>query len=146
MVTMLPYICGAIAMLLWGLHSDRTGERRWHIAGSAFIAAIGFLIASRTDNVWVGMAAFALGAMGIYGSLPIFWTLPTAMLTGAAAAAGIALINSVGTLSGYVGPVMMGRLKDSTGGYAAGLGVLAASMALSGALILFVGRTRGNRQ
>lgn len=140
LVTILPYACGAVAMFLWGRHSDRTRERVWHIALPALLGATGFLIGSNTDNLWLAIASFSVGAIGIFGALPVFWTLPTAMLTGAAAAGGIALINSIGTLSGYLGPVVIGKLKEATSGYSAGLAVLAVSMAFSSVLSLIVGR------
>jgi ACS family tartrate transporter-like MFS transporter len=140
LVTMLPYACGAVAMLLWGRHSDRTGERVGHIVVASTLAAAGFLIGSNTDVLWIGIAAFSLGAMGIFGSLPVFWTLPTTLLTGTAAAAGIAMINSIGTLAGYAGPVLIGRLKEMTNDYSTGLMVLAAGMAMSAVLTLISGR------
>jgi ACS family tartrate transporter-like MFS transporter len=139
-VTMLPYACGAVAMLLWGRHSDRTGERVGHIVAAATLGAVGFLIGSTTDVLWIGIGAFALGAMGFFGSLPVFWTLPTTLLTGTAAAAGIAMINSIGTLSGYAGPVLIGKLKEMTNDYSAGLMVLAGGMAMSAALTLLSAR------
>ena len=145
LVTMVPYICGAISMFLWGRHSDRTRERVWHIATAALLSATGFIVASHTADVWLGTAAFAVGAIGLYGAMPVFWTLPTAMLTGATAAGGIALINSIGTLSGYIGPVLMGRLKDATGGYSAGLVLVAASVAFSGIMALVVGSGRSRK-
>jgi ACS family tartrate transporter-like MFS transporter len=125
---------------LWGRHSDRTGERVGHIVVASTLAAAGFLIGSNTDVLWIGIAAFALGAMGIFGSLPVFWTLPTTLLTGTAAAAGIAMINSIGTLAGYAGPVLIGRLKEMTNDYSTGLMVLAAGMAMSAVLTLISGR------
>ena len=95
-------------MFLWGRHSDRTGERRWHFVIPALLGTVGFLYGSFADNVYVSIAAFTLGAVGIYSSLPLFWTVLTGILGGSAAAAGIALINSIGNLAGYFGPFVIG--------------------------------------
>jgi MFS transporter, ACS family, tartrate transporter len=142
LIAILPYACGALAMFVWGRHSDRMQERVWHLALPAALAASGFLIGSSTGNVPLSIAAFTVGAIGIFASLPVFWTLPTAMLTGTAAAGGIALINSIGTLSGYLGPVVIGRLKEATQSYSAGLAVIAAGMACSAVLALVFARQR----
>jgi ACS family tartrate transporter-like MFS transporter len=142
LVTVIPYACGALAMFLWGRHSDRTGERRWHLTAPALLGAIGFMCGSLAADVQLAMACYTLGAVGIFAALPVFWTLPSAMLTDRAAAGGIALINSIGTLSGVLGPVMIGRLNDATGNYAAGLFLLSFSMAVAGVLNLFAARSR----
>jgi cyanate permease len=104
------------------------------------VGTIGFLCGSYADNIYLAVAGFTLGAIGIYASLPLFWSLPTAMLGGTAAAGGIALINSIGNLSGYFGPSIVGKLKDVTKGYTAGLLVIAASLALAAVLGYIVGR------
>jgi len=140
LVLMIPYVCATIAMVAWGRHSDRTGERTWHLALPALVGAGGFLFGSYTDNFYLAVAGFSLGAMGIYSCLPLFWTLPTAILGGTAAAGGIALINSIGNLSGYFGPSIIGALKDSTQGYTAGLLVIAASLAVASVLGYIAGR------
>jgi ACS family tartrate transporter-like MFS transporter len=140
LVLVIPYAFATLAMVLWGRHSDRTGERKWHLALPGVLGAIGFLCGSYADNVYLAVAGFTLGAIGIYASLPLFWSLPTAMLGGTAAAGGIALINSIGNLSGYFGPSIIGKLKDLTKNYAAGLLVIAASLALAAVLGYVVGR------
>jgi len=141
LITVIPYACGALAMFLWGRRSDRTGERRWHLAVPALVGAIGFLCGSHANAVEIAIACYTLGAVGIFAALPVFWTLPSAMLTDRAAAGGIALINSIGTLSGTLGPVMIGRLNEATGSYSAGLFLLSFSMAMAGVLTLFAGRS-----
>jgi ACS family tartrate transporter-like MFS transporter len=146
LVLIVPYICATIAMVLWGRHSDRTGERTWHLAVPAMIGAFGFLYGSYADNFYLAVAGFSVGAMGIYASLPLFWSLPTAMLGGTAAAGGIALINSIGNLSGYFGPSIIGKLKDSTQGYTAGLLVIAASLAVASVLGYLCGRLVTSRR
>jgi ACS family tartrate transporter-like MFS transporter len=136
----IPYAFAIVAMLLWPRHSDRKCERTWHFVIPTLVATVGFLYGGFADNVYGAIAGFTLGAVGIFASLPLFWTLPTALLTGSAAAGGIALINSVGNLSGYFGPFLVGWLKDSTQGYLAGLLVIAASMAFAGLFGYFVSR------
>ena len=140
LVLVIPYAFATVAMVLWGRHSDRTGERKWHLALPAVLGTIGFLYGSYADNIYFAVAGFTLGAVGIYASLPLFWSLPTAMLGGTAAAGGIALINSIGNLSGYFGPSIIGRLKDLTKNYTAGLLVIAASLALAAVLGYVVGK------
>jgi ACS family tartrate transporter-like MFS transporter len=140
LVTVVPYACGALSMFLWGRHSDRANERVLHLAIPALLSAAGFFSAAVTHDVYLVIASFTVAAIGLYAAMPVFWTLPTAMLTGTAAAGGIALINSIGTLSGYVGPVVMGKLRESSGNYAAGLFTLAAFMAAASMGSWLVGR------
>ena len=136
LLTAIPYAVAAVAMVAWGGHSDRVRERVWHVALPLLLGAAGFLASARTDAPVLSLAALTMAAVGIYGAFAVFWTLPTAALAGTAAAGGIALINSIGNLSGYLGPVVVGRLRDSTGGYAAGLLFLSGSMAAAGLLVL----------
>jgi hypothetical protein len=98
-------------MVLIGIHSDRTGERRWHVALSALLAAIGWSIAAQGYSPWLVVVGLAVAQMGMMAMLPTFWALPTAFLTGTAAAGGIALINSVANLGGFFGPNIMSELK-----------------------------------
>ena len=88
------------------------------------------------SDPWLSLMALTCGAAGIYAALPVFWTLPTVALSGTAAASGIALINSVGNLGGYLGPYVVGLLKDWSGGYAAGMLFLAGALLISGLLAL----------
>jgi ACS family tartrate transporter-like MFS transporter len=140
LVLIIPYAFATLAMVLWGRHSDRTGERTWHLALPAALGTVGFLMGSFAESFYVAVIGYTLGAIGIYGCLPLFWSLPTAFLGGTAAAGGIALINSIGNLSGYLGPSLIGRLKDLTQGYTAGMLVIAASLALASVLGYVVGR------
>jgi ACS family tartrate transporter-like MFS transporter len=140
LVLVIPYACATLAMVFWGRHSDRTGERKWHLALPGVVGMIGFLYGGFTGNFYVAVIGFTLGAIGIYASLPLFWALPTAILGGSAAAGGIALINSVGNLSGYLGPFVIGKLKDLTHSFAAGLLVIAGSLGLAAILGYVVGR------
>lgn len=138
----IPYLVAAGAMVLWGRHSDATGERVRHVCASAALGALGFLGSAYFTNPYLSLAALTCGAIGIYAALPVFWTLPTLTLAGTAAASGIALINSVGNLGGYLGPYAVGWLKDWTGGYSAGLLVLSGAMFVSGLLVLLAAPRR----
>ena len=136
-VSATPYVVGTIAMVWWGLRSDRVGERRWHTAIPLFIAAAGIAASTTLDDPTLKMIAFCVAGFGIFACLPVFWTLPTAFLSGAGAAAGIACINSIGNLAGFAGPFAMGWIKDHTGSYTggllllAGLGIIAMGIVLS---------------
>jgi len=134
LLTAVPYLLAAVAMVLWARRSDRTGERVWHVALPAFAGAAGFLASAFVADPWLGLAALSLGAVGVYAAISVFWTVPTAMLGGAAAAGGIALINSIGNAGGYLGPYAVGLLKEHTGGYAAGMVLLAVAVAAAGLL------------
>jgi ACS family tartrate transporter-like MFS transporter len=126
LVTALPYVTGLIGIVWWGRHSDRRLERRFHLAFALFIASAGIAISTALDDPTLKMVALSIAGFGIFGCLPVFWTLPTAFLSGAAAAGGIALINSIGNLAGFAGPFAMGRIKDLTGSYTLGLLSLSA--------------------
>jgi D-galactonate transporter len=137
-VTALPYAVGLIGMVVWGRRSDRKLERRWHVAIALLVAAGGIAAAAGLDNPVQKMIALSIAGFGIFGCLPVIWTLPAAFLSGAAAAGGIAAINSLGNLSGFFGPFAMGWIKDSTGGFGAGLLCLAGAglVGMAAALLL----------
>jgi len=140
LLTVIPYLFAAIAMFAWGLHSDLTNERIWHVALPALVGAVGLVASALLGySPVLALAALTVSAVGIYSTLPSFWTLPTSILTGTAAAGGIALINSVGNLGGYLGPFLIGYFNDRTQGYTVGLVTLAAFIMLSGFLTLIVG-------
>jgi ACS family tartrate transporter-like MFS transporter len=137
----IPYAFATVAMILWGRRSDRKRERVWHFVIPCALATVGFLYGGFADNVYLAIAGFTLGAVGIYSSLPLFWMLLTPLLRGAAAAGGIALVNSIGNLSGGgVGPPFIGWLRDHTQGYTVGLLVIAASMGFAAGYGYFVSR------
>jgi ACS family tartrate transporter-like MFS transporter len=139
LATALPYAAAALTMFLWGRHSDRTGERTWHIALPAFVGALGLALSAYWGGTPVlALAALCLSAMGCYSALPVFWTLPTSMLVGGAAAAGIALVNSIGNTGGFLGPTLVGYVTDATGSYAAALWTLAAFVGVSGVGVLLL--------
>ncbi|SDH79143.1 MFS transporter [Paraburkholderia phenazinium] len=137
-VTSLPYVVGVISMVLWGRHSDRKLERKWHVAIALLVAAGGIGAAAGLDNPVLKMAALSLAGFGIFGCLPVIWTLPAAFLSGAAAACGIAAVNSLGNLAGFFGPYAMGWIKDSTGGFGAGLLCLSGAGLVGVAAVLLL--------
>ena len=144
LLSAIPYAVATVVMVLVGQNSDRTGERRWHLIGSAVAGALGLLAAGavRSDPV-VGMIAFSVAAAGILSIPPIFWTFPTTYLRGASAAAGIAAVNSFGNLAGFVSPYMIGAVTDATGEATMGLYALAASLVATALLALVVTRHQG---
>ena len=138
LINAVPYLLAGVAMLLVGRHSDRTGERRGHVAASAFGAAVGFVLAAYFKNPWLAMASLAIAFAGLKSTLGPFWAMTTAFLTGTAAAGGIALINSVGNLGGYFGPRLVGMIKTQTGSNFAALLLLAGALLGMGLFALLV--------
>ena len=143
LVTAIPYAVASLVMFLVGRNSDKSGERVWHVAAPAFISGLGFLVSAYLgDAPWLALLAIVVAASGIYAAIPAFWTLPTAMLTGTAAAGGIALVNSIGNLGGYFGPLIIGYFKDADDSYATGMLFLAGFIALTGVIVLLGNRGR----
>jgi len=136
-LTAIPYFFAAIAMVLWGAHSDRTGERIWHVALPLFLAGAAFAWSASSLPLTLMLVALTLATAGTYAAIATFWSLPTSILTGTGAAAGLALINSLGNTGGLVGPPIIGALKEGTGAFAAALLFLAGMLVL-GALIALV--------
>ena len=142
----IPY-AAAVACMVWTSgHSDRTGERRWHIAIPAWLGAAGLVASILVPQtpLWA-IVTLTLATMGILTGLAQFWCLPPAFLGGAAAAAGIALINSVGNLAGFVSPFIVGWIKDLTGSTNNGLLVIAASLVAGSAIVLSMSKKTVNR-
>lgn len=133
-INALPFLAAAVGMVVIGWHSDQRGERRWHIVCSLVFAAFGSLLAAGSSNVVMVVLAFSMAAIGVWAVIGPFWALTTSFLSGVAAAAGIALINSMGNIGGFVGPYLMGWFKQETAGYGAGLTVTSLTL-LVGALI-----------
>jgi ACS family tartrate transporter-like MFS transporter len=136
-VTAIPYLIGSIGMVHWGRHSDRKCERKWHVVMSFVAMVVGLGLASITASPLIKMAVLCIAGWGFFSSLPVFWTLPTAFLSGAGAAAGIAAINSIGNLGGYFGPQIFGQLRDWTATDFAGL-IFLAICALVGIVIVMI--------
>jgi MFS transporter, ACS family, tartrate transporter len=144
-VSALPFVFAAVAMIYWGFHSDRTGNRIMHVASACLLCAAGLaacIFIGTAHPVWMTMALI-LGIMGQQSIAPTFWPLPTAMLSGIAAAGGIALINSVGNLGGFLGPYMFGLIKDATGGSdLLALLTIAAAPVVSAVVLVSLGHDR----
>jgi D-galactonate transporter len=141
-LTAIPYGFAAIVMVMAGRSSDASGERRWHTATAGLLGAAGLVFSViYGDNTAIAMGALSLATAGILTTLPLFWTIPTAYLGGTAAAAGIAMINSIGNLAGFVSPYMIGAIKDATQSTAAGMYALALSLVI-GAVLTVAGVPR----
>jgi MFS transporter, ACS family, tartrate transporter len=138
-ITAIPFIVGFLGMVWWGLRSDRQAERTMHLSVALALAAIGVGGSAFLAEPVLKMIALTVGAFGVFAALPIFWTLPTAFLAGAAVAPGIAAINSIGNLSGYFGPFVMGWIKDLTGSFAWGLVTIAACSVVALVITLMLG-------
>jgi ACS family tartrate transporter-like MFS transporter len=134
----IPNVFAILCMVLNGIHSDRTGERRWHVALPAFAAATGWALSAWLQPPLLYLLALAVAQMGIMSMLPTFWSLPTAFLSGTAAAGGIALINSIGNLGGFFGPYLIGQFQAWTGSFSAGLMAIAVTMLIGGAVALYL--------
>src|SRR6266705_311188 len=135
-VSMVPYLAAAIGMVVVGAHSDRRRERRWHLAGPAFIGAAGRVVSGSVTSPIVSLLALSLGALGMWSALGPFWARSATFASGSAAAGAIALVNSVGNLGGFLGPFLVGLVKEHTDGFAGGLAVLAGWLVLAGVIAL----------
>ena len=139
-VNAIPPILAVLAMVWWARHSDQTNERNWHVVIACLVAALGLVLASFSTSLAFVILCLVLVSAGVSGAKPPLWSIPTQFLTGAAAATGIATINSIGNLGGFAGPFIIGWLKDQTGGFTAGLLSVAAALALSAVLVLILAR------
>jgi len=140
LLSALPYFCAAVAMVMVGVSSDRSGERRWHLALAAFVGAVGLVLAAQSHKTLAALAALCLAAAGLWSTLGPFWSLPPEFLRGTAAAGGIALINSLGNVGGFVGPSLMGVLKQFTRSFGGGLEILAVTLVCAGLIVLLLYR------
>ena len=138
-ISAIPFAVGFVGMIWYGRHSDATMERVNHTAIALGLAAVGIGVSGLLQDPVLKMIALSVGAFGVFSFLPILWTLPTAFLSGAAAASGIAVINSIGNLSGYFGPFAMGWIKDLTGSFTYGLLTVAACAAIGALIVLALG-------
>ncbi len=135
MVLIIPFTVAAAAMILWGRHSDRTGERKWHAAIPPIVGGIGLAAAGIVTSPVIAFCLLIVATVGIYCFFGPFWTLPPVFLTGAAAVIGIAIINSVGNTGGFIGPSLVGILTQSTGSLQAGLIGMGGILVLCGILV-----------
>jgi len=137
LLSMIPWGAGAVAMILVGRHSDLTGERRWHLAISALVAAAAFAISAVPHlSQSLGLVALSIATAGVMASIATFWALPSGLLPSGAAAAGIAWINSVGSLAGYISPYAIGRVRDATDAMMWPLLLLAISCLFASGILL----------
>jgi ACS family tartrate transporter-like MFS transporter len=120
-LTMIPYICGGIALVVWGRISDRMNERRWNLLAACVLSTAGLVLAGLTLGSYWALVGMSIAAMGFYGSKGPFFAMPPMFLSGTALAAGFAWINSIGNLGGFFGPWYVGAMKDATGNFAGGL-------------------------
>jgi ACS family tartrate transporter-like MFS transporter len=133
-LTMIPYICGGIGLIVWGFVSDRMNERRWNLLIACVVSTAGLVMAGMTMGSWWALVGMSIAAIGFYGSKGPFWAMPPMFLTGTAAAAAIAWINSIGNLGGFFGPWYVGVMRDATGSFSGGL----YGLALLGLIAAFV--------
>lgn len=147
LLTAIPYGVAVLGMVLVARSADRTGERRWHIAIPAIAGAIGLVLSVLWhDRTVLAMVGLTLATIGIMTTLPLFWSLPTAFLAGTGAAAGIAMINSLGNLAGFISPYAVGWLKDLTQSTNAGMYLLAGCLVAGAVLTLLVPARLVSRQ
>ncbi|MET0967010.1 MAG: MFS transporter [Nakamurella sp.] len=140
LIVAIPFFIGGVAMVLWGFHSDRTGERRWHLVAPIILGGVSIPVALYLNSPLAVMATISLTAIGIYCALPVFWHFPPLLLGGAGAAAGIALINTLGNTAGFAAPFITGWLADATGGFQAGMWAVGIFMLLSAGVAAVLAR------
>jgi len=136
LLSAIPYLVAAVVMVIVGAHSDRTGERAGHVAFSALLGAGGMAASAYASSPVWSIIALSVAAAGILSALPVFWSLPTSLVSGSAGAVAIALINSFGNLGGFVGPYLIGRVRDASQSFRGGLLLIAGALLLSCILAL----------
>lgn len=138
--TAAPALVAILPMILWARHSDRTQERTWHVVLACLVSCLGFLWSAHAHSLTGILLALTVAMLGLSAAKGPLWAMPSLFLSGAGAAAGIAMINSVGNLGGFLGPYLTGWFKDRYGSYAGGLYAVAGLLALSAALMLLLSR------
>ena len=138
----IPAVLSVVGMVLWARHSDRTGERTWHVAGACLLAAAGLVLAGQATTAVSVLMALSLVNIGISAAKPPLWSMPALFLTGSASATGIATINSIGNLGGFAGPYTIGWIKERTGSFTGGLYFVAALLIVSAVLTLILARSQ----
>ena len=136
-ISAIPYLCASFFMVWIGRSGDARKERRWHLSGPLLMGLCGLMLATQAGgNVMIAMIGLSLATMGALAGLPMFWPLPTAFLSSAAAAGGLALINSLGQIAGFVSPFLVGWIKDATGGTTVALYLLSGILFVGAMLVL----------
>jgi ACS family tartrate transporter-like MFS transporter len=144
LLSSLPYVVGTVGLLAWGWSSDRNKERRWHLITASTLGAAGLAFAAWSGASYWALLGMSAATAGIYGSRAAFWPMPSLFLTGTAAAGAIAMINAVGNLGGYIGPFVVGWIKNSTQSFGAGLYFLAACSLMAAVITFFAARAAGD--
>lgn len=130
-VSAIPFVCAAVCMTLYGRHSDRTEERQWHLALAFLVGFVGLTASASSMHPLVSFAAICIAAIGLWSATGVFWPMPTAFLFGSGATGGLALINSIGILGGFVGPYLVGLIRNVTPNFSAALYCVAAAQLLA---------------
>ena len=136
LITAIPYTFAAVAMYVWSRHADRTEEHVWHVAVPMLLGGLAIPVALYLHSPVLVMIPVIIAAMGVFSAIPSFWALPSQFLTGAAAAGGIALINSIGNLGGFAAPYATGALNELTGNDKAGMWAVGLMMVMSAAVVV----------
>ena len=137
-LTAIPWICAAVAAILWGRHSDRRNERYVNLTIPLIIGALGFAASAYVGSPLLGIVCLSIATMGIIAGYTVFWVVPGTFLTGVAAAGGIALVNSMGNIGGFIAPFTIGWIKSETGSFTDALLVLAGAMAAAGVIAFLI--------
>jgi ACS family tartrate transporter-like MFS transporter len=140
LLSAIPYAVAAVGMVIVGRHSDRTGERRWHIALAAIVGGVSFALTGFVHGTVPSLVTLSMAMFGLASMLGPFWAFATSFLGGIGAAAGIALVNSVGNIGGFVGPNIIGYVQQTTSSFSTGLVIIGGVLACGGLLVLAVKR------
>jgi nitrate/nitrite transporter NarK len=136
-LTAIPYLVTSIGMVIIGRHSDKTRERRWHVALGMIVAAVGLVAVTFVHtSLPIALIVLSITALGVLTAMPLFWTIPTSYLSSSSSAGGIAVINSIGLIGGFASPSMLGWVKTTTGSLDFGLYTFAAALAIGAVLLL----------
>ena len=139
-VVAIPYLTAAVAMMIWAHSSDRRGERLWHVVLPVLLAATGFAAASVVQSNFLILVALTCTAVGVLSVLPPLNGLLKSCLSGPAVACGVAVYNSIGNLGGFLGPYLVGTIKEATGSYASSMMVIALGLMISAVVLFSLGR------
>jgi ACS family tartrate transporter-like MFS transporter len=139
-ITALPFLASIVVMNIWSRSSDAKGERVWHVAIPALVAALGFAMAGSSQSIPLTLLGLTLAASGLVSYMPPFFSLPSSFLSGTAAAGGIGLVSALGRIGAALGPLVVGALVQATGGYSTAMAAMACGQILAAAVVLTMGR------
>lgn len=137
-LTAIPYLCAVVVMIAWAAYVDKNGRRIKNVMLTCVIAGLGFFVSFLTQSLVFSFVGLTIALVGVNAARAVFWAIPSRYLVGVAAAGGLALINSIGTLGGFLGPWIMGWLKEETGNFTAGLAVMAGCLFIAGLLAIIL--------